>query len=48
MHWGLVAENTADPALFVGALAGRGSSARPLVLAPGDCVVSSFGRTPAC
>jgi L-ascorbate 6-phosphate lactonase len=47
MHWGLVAENTTNPALFVRALAGTGSSARPLVMAPGDCVVSSFGRIPA-
>lgn len=48
MHWGLVAENTADPALFVRALAAMGSAARPLVMTPGDCIVSSFGRTPAC
>jgi L-ascorbate metabolism protein UlaG (beta-lactamase superfamily) len=48
MHWGLVAENTTDPALFVRALAGSGSAARPLIMAPGDCIVSSFGRMPAC
>jgi L-ascorbate 6-phosphate lactonase len=48
MHWGLVAENTADPVLFVRALAGAGTSARPLIMAPGDCIVSSFSRTPAC
>jgi L-ascorbate 6-phosphate lactonase len=48
MHWGLVAENTVDPAQFVRALAGLGSAARPLVMAPGDCILSSFGRTPAC
>jgi L-ascorbate 6-phosphate lactonase len=48
MHWGLVAENTADPAAFVRALVGTGSLARPLVMLPGDCIVSSFGRAPAC
>ena len=48
MHWGLVAENTSDPAQFVRALAGTGSSARPLVMLPCDCIVSGFGRTPGC
>lgn len=48
MHWGLVAENTGDPAAFVRALGKTGSSARPLVMLPGDCVISSFGRAPAC
>jgi L-ascorbate 6-phosphate lactonase len=48
MHWGLVAENTSDPAAFVRALIGTGSRARPLVMLPGDCVVSAFGRAPAC
>jgi L-ascorbate metabolism protein UlaG (beta-lactamase superfamily) len=47
MHWGLVAENTADPAAFLKALSGTGSLARPLVMLPGDCVVASFGRAPA-
>jgi L-ascorbate metabolism protein UlaG (beta-lactamase superfamily) len=41
MHWGLVAENTADPADFVVALAGAGSKARPVVLGPGDFYVCS-------
>jgi L-ascorbate 6-phosphate lactonase len=44
MHWGLVAENTADPHLFVRALAATGSTARPVVMLPGDCYVSSFAR----
>ena len=48
MHWGLVAENTADPATFVRALIATGSPARPLVMLPGDCIVSTFGRAPAC
>lgn len=47
MHWGLVAENTRDPGEFVRALAGTGSRARPLVMMPGDCYLSSFGRAPA-
>jgi L-ascorbate metabolism protein UlaG (beta-lactamase superfamily) len=35
MHWGLFAENTADPAEFVAALAeAGGTSARPIVLVP--------------
>lgn len=41
MHWGLVAENTADPADFVAALAREGSRARPVVMAPGDFYVCS-------
>jgi len=60
MHWGLVGENTADPADFVAALsalpnawgtgdtgAGQndsGARTRPLVLLPGDMVLSSFAR----
>jgi L-ascorbate 6-phosphate lactonase len=44
MHWGLVAENTSDPADFVAALAAVGSRARPLVMLPGDLHVSSFAR----
>ena len=44
MHWGLVAENTADPAAFVSALSGMGGTARPLVLLPGDAMVSSYER----
>lgn len=44
MHWGLVAENTADPDLFVRALAATGSKTRPVVMLPGDCYVSSFAR----
>lgn len=39
MHWGLVAENTVDPACFVAALARIGSRARPVVLAPGEVYV---------
>lgn len=46
MHWGLVAENTMDPREFTRALAATGSRARPLVMRPGDCVVSTFGRAP--
>lgn len=42
MHWGLVAENTADPTDFVTALAGTGSRARPVIMTPGDLYVSSF------
>jgi L-ascorbate 6-phosphate lactonase len=42
MHWGLVAENTTDPDRFVRALAATGSKARPVVMLPGDCYVSSF------
>jgi L-ascorbate metabolism protein UlaG (beta-lactamase superfamily) len=41
MHWGLVAENTADPADFVKALADTGSQARPVVISPGDLYVYS-------
>jgi L-ascorbate metabolism protein UlaG (beta-lactamase superfamily) len=41
MHWGLVAENTADPADFVKALADTGSQARPVVMSPGDLYVYS-------
>jgi L-ascorbate 6-phosphate lactonase len=44
MHWGLVAENTADPAEFVSALGRLEGRARPLVLLPGDAMVSSFER----
>jgi L-ascorbate 6-phosphate lactonase len=47
MHWGMVAENTSDPRDFVKALAATGSAARPIVIVPGDCVISSFGRAPA-
>jgi L-ascorbate 6-phosphate lactonase len=36
MHWGLVSENTADPADFVAALVREGSRARPVVIGPGD------------
>nr|MBC7244826.1 MBL fold metallo-hydrolase [Chloroflexota bacterium] len=39
MHWGLVAENTVDPARFVTALGLTGSHARPVVLAPGEFYV---------
>lgn len=39
MHWGLVAENTVDPARFVAALGRAGSQARPIVLAPGEFYV---------
>ena len=39
MHWGLVAENTVDPARFVAALGRAGSRARPIVLAPGEFYV---------
>jgi L-ascorbate 6-phosphate lactonase len=42
MHWGLVAENTADPAVFVSALSSTGGKARPLVILPGDAVLASF------
>jgi L-ascorbate 6-phosphate lactonase len=42
MHWGLVAENTADPAAFVSALGSLGGKARPLVILPGDAMVASF------
>ena len=45
MHWGLVAENTVDPAMFVSELGKTGSRARPIVMAPGDLIVSSFTRT---
>jgi len=41
MHWGLVAENTAEPADFVAALADTGSQARPVVMSPGDLYVYS-------
>lgn len=41
MHWGLVAENTANPADFVKALADTGSQARPVVMSPGDLYVYS-------
>jgi len=41
MHWGLVAENTAEPADFVAALARGGSNARPIVMGPGDWYVCS-------
>jgi len=39
MHWGLVAENTADPMDFVAALAASDSRTRPIVLAPGEFYV---------
>jgi L-ascorbate 6-phosphate lactonase len=42
MHWGLVAENTADPASFVSALSRLGGKARPLVILPGDAILASF------
>jgi L-ascorbate 6-phosphate lactonase len=42
MHWGLVAENTADPAVFVSALSSLGGRARPLVILPGDAMIASF------
>jgi len=41
MHWGLVAENTADPADFVAALGDTGSQAQPVVMAPGGLYVYS-------
>jgi L-ascorbate 6-phosphate lactonase len=41
MHWGLVAENTAEPADFVKALADTGSQARSVVMSPGDLYVYS-------
>jgi len=44
MHWGLVAENTTDPSIFVSALGGLSCGTRPLVMVPGDTIVSSFGR----
>ena len=44
MHWGLVAENTTDPDLFINALAAAGSRARPVVMLPGDCYIASFVR----
>jgi L-ascorbate 6-phosphate lactonase len=44
MHWGLVVENTADPAEFVSALSNLGCKARPLVVLPGDAMVSTFER----
>jgi L-ascorbate 6-phosphate lactonase len=44
MHWGLVAENTADPAAFVRALAATGSQARPVIMLPGDIYISSCAR----
>ncbi len=44
MHWGLVAENTSDPLVFTAALAAKGCQTRPLLLTPGDYVVSSFRR----
>ncbi len=44
MHWGLVGENTAEPADFVAALSAQGCGTRPLVLLPGDIVLSSFAR----
>lgn len=44
MHWGLVAENSADPDLFLKALAATASRARPVLMLPGDCYVSSFAR----
>jgi len=44
MHWGLVAENTTDPDRFVRALTATGSKARPVVMLPGDCYVSSFAQ----
>jgi L-ascorbate 6-phosphate lactonase len=44
MHWGLVAENTADPAAFVSALSSMNGKARPLVILPGDALVSAFER----
>lgn len=44
MHWGLVAENTSDPADFVAGLAATGSRARPVVMAPGDLYLASCAR----
>jgi L-ascorbate 6-phosphate lactonase len=41
MHWGLVAENTAEPADFVAALADMSSQPRPVVMSPGDLYVYS-------
>ena len=41
MHWGLVAENTADPADFVASMASEGSGARPVVMGPGDLYLCS-------
>jgi L-ascorbate metabolism protein UlaG (beta-lactamase superfamily) len=41
MHWGLVAENTADPVGFVKALADTGSQTRPVVMSPGDLYLYS-------
>ena len=45
MHWGLVAENTAEPGAFVRALAATGSRARPVVMLPGDTFISSFAAS---
>lgn len=44
MHWGLVAENTSNPLEFSAALVARGCQTRPLLLIPGDYIVSSFKR----
>jgi len=42
MHWGLVAENTSDPADFITSLSKTCSRARPVIMAPGDLYVSAF------
>ena len=42
MHWGLVAENTADPADFVAELAATGSHSRAVVMQPGESIVLSL------
>lgn len=47
MHWGLVAENTADPARFVAALGYMGSRARPVLLAPGEFYLCRGKQTSA-
>lgn len=39
MHWGLVAENTAEPCEFLSALGTLGSQAQPVIIAPGDLYV---------
>jgi L-ascorbate 6-phosphate lactonase len=44
MHWGLVAENTSDPADFVSSLCKTRGQVRPVIMAPGDLYLASFAR----
>jgi L-ascorbate 6-phosphate lactonase len=44
MHWGLVAENTADPSDFISSLCQNNGKSRPIVMAPGDLYLASFTR----